>query len=490
MAWNRAVDVGPPEQLFFHLPSHCGTDLCVDSVVGERLVEALRDDCQLMCGVEDMPGPLLHQENVVRRAAIPIRWSRDRTQRGHAPCAQAARHVEYRAEVRKIPVTKRQRSRPGCDFANHCVEKLTLEQVHGQRVVHKPRQPHRATYDTLPNVKAQQPVDRRISESHVQSDRLDEPAHGVLRGEIIDFRRMTRRRAHQHQPVMRGRQWTREIKPFRSSDNAGRDVSATVTDSVRTEALDIPIPVIVRQRARYSAPARPRSPTVPVVKCPLIQRPEPGHHLPPARPRRPPGVPVQPVESHLDVGARTINLGPDIGIVIDQLPKLLLRLAQKPSQPRSEIRQRSVIASLPPNHRRPVDAQRRSQALLRVARSLARSGQRRPAAHTIHFATSPQLSSVITISKLPLIPQANGRSATFPPRNLHVPALCGPDPNRFGGTQHPAPGQHEPQLAILHTAVDRAPRPSPVPGAPMEFTGRRVLGRRCPNALPSSRTAR
>ncbi len=272
---------------------------------------------------------------------------------------------------------------------------------------------------------------------------------------------------------MLGCQWTREIQPVRSSDNAGHDLSAAATNSVRTKIWSIPIPVIVRQRARYVAPTRFRSPTTPIGKCSFIQRREPGHHFPPARPRRPPGMAVQPVESHLNVSARPISLGPTIEILIDQLPKPLLRLPQKPSQLRSKIRQRSVIASLPPNHRRPVDMQLRGQALLRVARSLARTSQRPPAAHTTHSTTPVALSRdhhirVTTDSprSVATMPHSHHGTPTFPLCAGQTRAgLVGPSTRRRVSTK--------PRLAILHTAADRAPRLSPASGAPTEFTGRR-----------------
>jgi hypothetical protein len=53
---HGAVDVGAPEQFLLHLASQRGADASVGAIVGERLVEPLRGDRQLVCRVQNMPG--------------------------------------------------------------------------------------------------------------------------------------------------------------------------------------------------------------------------------------------------------------------------------------------------------------------------------------------------------------------------------------------------------------------------------------------------
>jgi hypothetical protein len=69
---KRAVRILPAEQLLFHLPPQCGTNLRVSPKICHRLVEAFGYHRQTAGSVDDVARAFLNEEKVIRGATIQI----------------------------------------------------------------------------------------------------------------------------------------------------------------------------------------------------------------------------------------------------------------------------------------------------------------------------------------------------------------------------------------------------------------------------------
>src|SRR6266498_1656526 len=81
------IEVISTKQLLLHLTFQRGCEVSILAVVGERFMEPLRDHRQAAGRVEHAPGPLLHQQEVIRLTpAYPGMRARDRREGQGTAC--------------------------------------------------------------------------------------------------------------------------------------------------------------------------------------------------------------------------------------------------------------------------------------------------------------------------------------------------------------------------------------------------------------------